>query len=219
MILLTFFIGLIANFIGYVPPGNINLTLVKITINRGMKQALQFIIAFSIVEFFFTYIIMYAAKWLSGQVKLDILIDWVMVVLFTTLGTITWLHRNKPPAPKYSDTASLRYGLLMGFLNPVQVPFWMITGTYLITHEWIAVGWLALIIFSLGSAAGAFLCLFLYARFAQYVQSKFALSNRIINTAIAILFFAFAAYHVVKRIYLATHPPKKTEQVYLQKQL
>ena len=27
MIFLTFFIGLFANFIGYVPPGNINLTL------------------------------------------------------------------------------------------------------------------------------------------------------------------------------------------------
>ena len=38
MILLTFFIGLIANCIGYIPPGNINLTVVQITINRGMKQ-------------------------------------------------------------------------------------------------------------------------------------------------------------------------------------
>ena len=206
MFILTFFIGLIANFIGYIPPGNINLTLMKITINRGIKQALQFIVAFSIVEFFFTYVIMYGAKWLSGQMKLDILIDWVMVVLFTIMGTITWLHRNKPPQPKYSDTASIKYGLLLGVLNPVQIPFWIITGTYLITHEWILIGPLALIVFSLGSAAGAFLCLFVYARFAQYIQSKFALSTRLINTVIAVLFFAFAAYHVVKRVYLAMEP-------------
>jgi threonine/homoserine/homoserine lactone efflux protein len=215
MILLTFFIGLIANFIGYIPPGNINLNLVQITINRGIKQALRFIIAFSSVEFFFTYFIMYAAKWLSSQVKLDILIDWVMVILFAVLGTITWLHRKEPPKTKYSDTASFKYGILLGFLNPVQVPFWMITGTYLITHQWILVGKLALVIFSLGSAAGAFLCLFLYAEFARYIQSKFALSTRIINTAIAILFFAFSAYHVVKRIYLAYNPPAKAKQGYL----
>src|ERR1700743_66364 len=100
MIFLTFFIGFIANFIGYIPPGNINLTVVKITINRGMKQALQFIIAFSSIEFIFTYIIMHAAEWLSAQVKLDVMIDWVMVVLFSVLGTITWLHRNKPPKTK-----------------------------------------------------------------------------------------------------------------------
>jgi len=203
MIFLTFFIGLIANFIGYIPPGNINLSLMQLTINRGLKQALQFITAFSCVEFFFTYFIMHAAKWLSAQVRLDTVIDWVMVILFSVMGTITWIHRKKPPeTSKRSEHDSIKYGILLGFLNPMQIPFWMITGTYLITHEWILDGRLALVIFSIGSAAGAFLCLFLYAKFAKFIQSKFALSTRVINTAIAILFFAFAAYHVVKQVYL-----------------
>ena len=206
MIFLTFFIGLIANFIGYIPPGNINLTLVKITINRGMKQALRFIISFSAVEFFFTYVIMHAAEWLSEQVRLDVLIDWFMVALFTVLGAVTWLHRNKPPKTKVSDSAAIKQGILLAFINPMQIPFWMVTGTYLITHQWILVGGWELAVFSLGSAAGAFLCLFLYAEFARYIHDKLGLSTRVINTAIAILFFAFAAYHVVKRIYLAYHP-------------
>ncbi len=203
MILLTFFIGLIANFIGYIPPGNINLALVQITINRGLKQALQFIIAFSCVEFFFTYFIMNAADWLSAQVHLDTAIDWVMVALFGTMGVITWMHRKK--APKKSENSSrdsITYGLLLGFLNPVQIPFWMITGTYLITHQWIETGKLALVIFSVGSAAGAFLCLFIYAKSAKYVRDKLDLSNKTINTGIAILFFSFAAYHIVKQLYL-----------------
>ncbi|MBK0377668.1 LysE family transporter [Mucilaginibacter segetis] len=202
MIFLTFFIGIIANFIGYVPPGNINLTLVQIAINRGMKQALQFIIAFSCVEFFFTYFIMNAAKWLSAEVKLDTIIDWIMVVLFSVLGVVTWVNRNKPPETHYSEHASIKYGILLGFLNPMQVPFWMVTGTYLITHEWILDGKLALVIFSIGSAAGAFLALFLYAKFARFIQKKFELSNRFIDTGIALLFFAFAAYHIFKQIYI-----------------
>jgi threonine/homoserine/homoserine lactone efflux protein len=203
MIFLTFFIGLIANFIGYIPPGNINMALVQITINRGIKQALQFIIAFSCVEFFFTYFIMNAADWLSQQLNLNTVIDWIMVILFGTMGVITWIHRKKAPeSKKYSERDSLKYGILLGFLNPMQVPFWMITGTYLITHEWIETGRLALIIFSVGSAAGAFLCLFIYAESARYIQSKLALSNKAINTSIAILFFAFSAYHIVKQLYL-----------------
>lgn len=202
MIFLTFFIGLIANFIGYIPPGNINLALLQLTINRGMKEALRFIIAFSCVEFFFTYFIMHAADWLSSQMHLSVIIDWIMVVLFSVMGTITWVNRKKPPEPRKSEHDSIKYGILLGFLNPVQIPFWMITGTYLITHEWILTGKVALVIFSIGSAAGAFLCLFLYARFARYMQSKFALSNKLINTGIAILFFAFAAYHIVKQVYL-----------------
>ncbi|HEY4323001.1 MAG TPA: LysE family transporter [Mucilaginibacter sp.] len=203
MIFLTFFIGLIANCIGYIPPGNINLTLVRITINRGMKQALQFITAFSCVELIFTYVIMHAAEWLSQQVRLDTIIDWVMVVLFGFLGTITWIHRKKQPEETYSERDSIKYGIILGFVNPVQIPFWMISGTYLITKGWILTGTLAMIIFSFGSACGAFLALFLYAKFATYVQSKFELSTRVINTSIAILFFAFAAYHIIKQIYLA----------------
>jgi threonine/homoserine/homoserine lactone efflux protein len=203
MIFLTFFIGAFANFIGYIPPGNINLTLVQITVNRGIKQALKFIISFSCVEFFFTYFIMHAAKWLSAQVKLDMVIDWVMVVLFGALGMITWIHRKKPPETEYSEHDSIKYGIVLGFLNPMQVPFWIITGAYLITHEWILDGKLALVVFSLGSAAGAFWALFLYSKFAKYIQSRFALSTRLINTGIALLFFSFAAYHVVKQVYLA----------------
>jgi putative Ca2+/H+ antiporter (TMEM165/GDT1 family) len=145
---------------------------------------------------------MHAAKWLSAEVRLDAIIDWIMVVLFGVLGAITWIHRKKPPETNYSDHESIKYGIVLGFLNPMQIPFWMITGTYLITHEWILAGKIALVIFSIGSAAGAFLALFLYAKFARYIQSKFALSNRLINTSIAILFFAFSAYHIVKQIYL-----------------
>ncbi|MFD2147992.1 lysine transporter LysE [Mucilaginibacter antarcticus] len=206
MIFLTFFLGLTANFIGYIPPGNINLTLVRITVNRGMQHAMQFIIAFSVIEFFFTFFIMHAAKWLASQVHLDVVIDWVMFALFAVLAVITWLARTKPSKTRYSEHASIKYGVILGIVNPMQVPFWMIFGTYLITHEWIVVGTIALIIFSLGSAAGSFLCLFLYARFARYIQSKFALSNRIFNTAIAILFFGLAGYHLVKRVFLAVQP-------------
>ena len=202
MLVLTFFLGLLANFIGYVPPGNINLTLVRITINRGFKEALRFITALSVVEFFFTFCIMHAAKWLSAQVHLDVMIDWIMFALFVILGTVTWRHRNKPAKTNYSNHASIKYGLLLGLINPMQVPFWMICGTYLITHEWISVGNTELIIFSFGSAAGSFLCLFLYAECARYIQKKFALSTKLINTAVAILFFALAGYHLAKRVYL-----------------
>lgn len=202
MIFLTLLLGLAVNFIGYIPPGNINLTLVQITINRGLKQAMYFISAFSFVEFFFTLFIIHAANWLSGQLKLNTMIDWVMVLLFGTLAAATWINRKKAPKTNYSKYQSLQYGIILGIVNPMQIPFWMVSGTYLITNHWILTGTSPLIIFSLGSAAGAFLCLFIYARSAKYIQSRFELSTQVINTCIAALFFLFALYHVVKQIYL-----------------
>ncbi len=125
-----------------------------------------------------------------------------MVVLFGVLGVITWRNRTKPSKANYSERDSIKYGILLGLINPMQVPFWMITGTYFITHEWILDGRIALIIFSIGSALGAFFALFLYAKFAKYIQEKFELSTRVIDTAIALLFFAFSAYHIFKQIYI-----------------
>jgi threonine/homoserine/homoserine lactone efflux protein len=203
MLFLTFSIGLLVNFVGYIPPGNINLFVVQLAINRGMKEVYKFVIAFSCAELIFTFAMMNGADWLAQQVHLDTAIDWVMVGMFGILGTITWMHRKKPPsAKKHSPGSSVRYGIFLGFVNPMQIPFWMVAGTYLITHEWIDKDIISLVILSAGSATGAFLCLFAYAKSATYIKNKLDLSTKALNTGIAILFFAFAAYHIVKQLYL-----------------
>jgi len=203
MIFLTFFIGLIANFIGYIPPGNINLTVVQLTCSRGMKQVLSFIIAFSCAEFIFTYVIMNGANWLASQVHLETVVDWLMIGLFGILGTVTWINRKKAPkARKNAKGNSIAYGILLGFVNPVQIPFWLVAGSYVIAHNWIETGWWQLAVFSAGSASGAFLALFGYARSASYMQKKLDLSTRVINTGVAVLLYAFAAYHVGKELYI-----------------
>lgn len=124
-----------------------------------------------------------------------------MIILFTALGMITWLNRKKAPSADYSKYQSIKYGIILGFINPMQIPFWLICATYLITHGWILTGTLPLIIFSIGSALGSFLCLLLYARSANYIQTRLELSTQFINICIATLFFSFAAFHIIKQLY------------------
>lgn len=202
MLFLTFFLGVILNSLGYIPPGNINLTVVQLTITRGIKQALYFITAFSIIEVLFTFGIMRFVQWLSSEIEFDNYIDWVMIVLFLVLGISTWRSRKEMPKADYSNKDSIRYGMLLGVLNPMQIPFWLFVGTYLISHEWIDIGYLSLSIFSIGSGIGAGLALYGFARFAQYIQTKFALTSYVVNKAIAGLFFALSIYHIFKLIYI-----------------
>ncbi|NRF40623.1 LysE family transporter [Pedobacter sp. LMG 31643] len=202
MLFLTLFLGVILNMIGYIPPGNINLTVVQITITRGLRQALYFIMAFSTVEIFFTFGVMRFVQWLSSEIKLDNIIDVIMVFMFGILGVITWRSRKEMPKADYSKKDSIKYGLILGVVNPMQIPYWLFVGTYLISHEWIDIGYLSLSVFSIGSGIGAGLALYGFARFAQYIQEKFALSSYIVNKGIAILFFALSAYHVCKIVYI-----------------
>jgi threonine/homoserine/homoserine lactone efflux protein len=202
MLFFTFLLGLVLNSLGYIPPGNINLTVVQLTINRGIKQALYFIAAFGFVEILFTLVMMRFVQWLSLTIELDNVIDVIMVFLFLVLGVVTWKSRKEMPKEDYSHKDSIKYGMLLGVLNPMQVPYWLFVGTYLISHEWIDIGYLSLTIFSLGSGIGAALTLYGFVRFACYIQEKFALSSYLINKSIAILFFSLSGYHICKVVYV-----------------
>ncbi len=205
MLFITFLVGLVVNFASYVPFGNINLTVVQLTINRNIRDALYFIVSFSIVEFFFTYGIMYFADWFAGQANLNYWLDWVLIAVFLVLAIRTWRNTQQEKYVNYSRRDSIKYGIILGFVNPTQIPFWMICGTYLISHHWIVVGNGALAIFSFGSALGAFLCLLGFAKFSKYLHEKFAFSSKIINHSIAIVFLALAAYHIVKMVIISKH--------------
>ncbi len=74
----------------------------------------------------------------------------------------------------------------------------MIGGTYLISHNYITTEGLGIEVFALGAGLGAFCSLYLFARFAKYIQNRFSLSNRIINRSIAIVFFALALIYIIK---------------------
>ncbi|RZK39497.1 MAG: lysine transporter LysE [Pedobacter sp.] len=217
MLLLTFLIGIVLNAMGYIPPGNINLTVAQLTINKGMRQALYFILSFSCVEVFFTFGMMRFARWISSDVSLDsnisevrlgTYVDAFMIMLFIVMGSITWINRKKLPKTRaegnHSRKGSVFYGMLLGVLNPVQIPFWLFFGNYVILHDWIQTDYLSLVIFSIGSGLGSAVALYGYAHFAKYIQEKFALSSHLINRSIALFLFALAAYLIIKQtvIYL-----------------
>ena len=202
MLALTFILGVIINAIGYIPPGNINLTVVQITITKGIKQAYAFIIAFSLVEIIFTFAIMRFVRWLESAFQFGNAIDFVMILMFSILGYVSWKSRKKMRKLDESKKDSIRYGAFLGAVNPMQIPYWLFVGTYLVTHEWIEITYLSLIIFSIGSGIGAALALYGFARFAQYIQEKFELSSYLISKSIAYLFFGLALYHIGKVIYI-----------------
>jgi threonine/homoserine/homoserine lactone efflux protein len=202
MLFLTFFLGIFCNAVGYIPPGNINLTAVQITLNKGLKQAYYFIAAFSSVEILFTFGVMRFVQWLSNTINLGEYIDIAMILVFFVLGMITWRSRKQMPSTDKSKSDSIRYGLLLGALNPMQIPYWLFLGTYLMSKDWVQDGLLSLAIFSVGSGIGAGLVLYGFARFARYIQEKFTLSSYVVNKSIALLFFALSFIHVGKVVYV-----------------
>ncbi len=196
-------VGVVVSFLGYIPPGNINLTAMQLSINKSLKQALIFIITFCVFEAVFTYILMRFAAWFAEKKDILQILNWILIVVFVVLGVLTWNkgQQNVPKQTDFNKRAAIRAGIILGIFNPIQIPFWAIAGTYLISHNLIITKGLGLQFFSLGSGIGAFLCLYLYAKFAQFIQIKFSLSSKMINHGIALVFFSLAIISSI-RLYL-----------------
>lgn len=197
MLLQTFLVAVIINFLGYIPLGNINLTTIQISVNKGLKQALYFIITFAVMDIILTYILMRFAEWFAEHESWWNVLDYLLIMVFLILGTLSWYSSTHTKEVSVRSMDSVRYGIILGIFNPMQIPFWMIGGTYLLSHNWITSDGLGLESFALGAGIGAFSSLFLFARFARYIQARFALSTRVINRSIAIIFYALALIHVV----------------------
>lgn len=205
MLFINLIVAIVVNFLGYLPFGNINLTAVQISVNKGMKQALVFITTFSIFEAFFTYLLMRFAEWFAEKEELIYWLDWVLVFIFVVLGVNSWSNSKsefkEPETHRKRD--SIKAGILLGLFNPMQIPFWMIGGTYLISNEWISTQGLGLEVFGLGAALGAFLALYLFAKFARYIQEKFSLSSKVINKSVAIIFFILVTIQLAKILFFS----------------
>jgi len=200
MLFLNFIVAIVVNFLGYIPFGNINLTAVQMSVNRGMKQTLIFIITFSVFEACFTYVLMRFADWFADRKDIIHWLDWILILVFLILGISSLKNSTKEFKEKDSHRKrdSIRTGILLGLFNPMQIPFWMIGGTYLISNNWVDPEGLGLEIFAVGAAIGAFLALYLFAKFARYIKEKFSLSSRIINRSVAGIFFALIIFQLGK---------------------
>lgn len=200
MLLLTFFVAVAVNFIGYIPLGNINLTAMQISINKGLKQVVIFATSFALVEGIFTYILMRFAEWFATKKDFMGWLEWIMVGIFLLMGILSYRQskKDRKPMQDVKKRDSIRTGIILGVFNPMIIPFWTIGGTYLIAHHWIVTEGLGLEIFAVGASVGSFSCLYLFGRFAQYIQNKFSFSNNVINKGIAVMFFALAILQTVR---------------------
>lgn len=197
---MNFLIAMGVTLFAYIPPGNINLTAVQMAVNKGMKQTLAFIITFSVFEACFTYVLLIFADWFSDKKDFIFWLDWILILVFILLGINSLRGSTKELSDNYKNSKSdgVKTGILLGIINPIQIPFWLLVGAYLISNDWIITeGW-GLEVFACGAALGAFITLYLFAIFAQHIQSKFSLSTQIINKGVAIIFFCLAILQLLK---------------------
>ncbi len=196
----VFFLGFIFSFIGSIPPGTLNVSILQMSLQGKAGIATRFAIAVAIVEYPYAWMGVQFEYWLSSSPMVVDNFQLIAAIVMSGLGIYNLLPTKQPTgfAKKFSESG-FRRGLALSILNPMAIPYWMGFTAYMKAQGWISLSTVGLLhSYVLGTSVGALallsLLIFFARRLAPYVgESKWI---RIIPglTLLALGFYAFAKY-------------------------
>lgn len=189
-------LGFLGSFIGTIPFGPINLSVVDATLKDGMKGAIIFAIPAAIVEFAYSYFSLSFYWVINEQISSSQWIPILIIFIFLLGGFYFFFKKEKPSTegPEYKRKNNFLKGFIIATLNPQAIPYWIfVIGYYNLKHyvEMSSTEHLDLVLsFVIGAALGKIVCLYLYALLSKRIAHRLgrisALMNKIIGT---VLFF------------------------------
>ena len=174
----VFLMGFFFSFIGSIPPGTLNLTVLQLGLEEKFKVALRFALAVAIIEYPYAWIGVQFEYLITSSPLVVENFQLIAAVVMTTLGVINLLPSKTPTgfAKRFSESG-FRRGIVLSILNPMAIPYWMGFTAYLKAQGWIDLATPGLLhSYVLGTAVGAMallsLLIFFARRLAPYVQGS-----------------------------------------------
>ena len=185
--LIYFTVGLVVCFIGTIPFGPINLTVVKITIDHSFKRGIEVAVAAALVEIVQALIALTFGMVISAYLDSNILLKLLIAAAFIILAFVVYLRRSEP-ALNVADKGRSGYflrGLLLAAINPQAIPFWVFALAAISQYALLEYSGINLLGFLFGVFVGKLLALagFVYA--SNYLKSHLQQSSRLVNQILA----------------------------------
>jgi len=196
----AFFIAFAFSFIGSIPPGSINLSVLQLAIDRRFKAALRFALAAALIEFPYAFIaVKFQGYLLSSPLIMDNL-KLIAAVVMLVLGVINIYTSNKDANStlKKLQDSGFRKGLIISILNPLAIPFWIGVTAYLSSINWIELKNTNYIFWYVaGVSAGTFALLALLAILGQKVSHLFK-KSQLIHSIPGVVFLILGTYALLQ---------------------
>ncbi len=174
----VFFLGFFFSFIGSIPPGTLNITVLQLGLDRNIKVALRFALAVAIIEYPYAWIGVQFEYYISTSPVVLENFQLIAALVMTILGVSNlWPTRTPTGFAKKFTESGFRRGIVLSLLNPMAIPYWMGFTAYLKVQGWIDLSTPGLLhSYVFGTAVGALALLALLVVFAQrlapYVQGS-----------------------------------------------
>ncbi len=206
MIILYFFIGLLASIIGALPLGASNIAVINTTLKQNASTAFKIAITAGIAEVILSYYALHCNMVVKDFFNANQWLQISIAVLLLCVGSFLFFKSNKPK-PKSSIKSSKllksKYatGFFLGLLNPPVLIYWLLVYGIINSNDImlsLQSSLVVLFLFFVGVYAGKILTLYFYSKFSLVIKGKFENINAIINKVTGGLLFFIGLVNVFK---------------------
>jgi threonine/homoserine/homoserine lactone efflux protein len=194
-LLITFLLAFSFSFVGSIPPGTLNISILQLGLASKMNLAWRFAIAAALVEYPYAWIavefedLITASPFIANNLKL------LTGVTMITLGLLNlWSARKPIKIIEGFRKSGFRRGLVLSILNPMALPFWIGVTAYLKSLDWITLtSALEVQAYLFGVSLGAFCLLIAVAMLAKEMFAHLH-GHRIFETIPGLVLIVLGTY-------------------------
>jgi len=184
--------GLSTSFLGMLFPSMLNMTSVKISIERGKYNAIKFALGVSTIVLLQSYGAVFFTKYLNENPDFILILQRIAVVIFAILSVYFYRENRK------ANKNTFVIGLFLSALNMFAIPFYYGIITVLMNTGLLQLSQNNILLFVIGSAIGTFIILYLYPNFAKIIPLISKKSSHKLNMVLSVLTGALAVITLIK---------------------
>jgi threonine/homoserine/homoserine lactone efflux protein len=199
-------LGFFIAFLAVIPPGLINMTAAKISLQEGKNEAISFALGASVIIFFQTFIAVLFARFINNHQEIVSTLQEIGIFIFSSLSIYFFWIAKKPKKIKTDSRVkgkSNRFflGMLLSTLNLLPIPFYVFASMTLAASGYFSFDKIPVAEFVIGVMIGSFTVFYIYIVAFKKIENKteFLIPN--INTIIGSVTTFMAVLTLFKLLY------------------
>jgi threonine/homoserine/homoserine lactone efflux protein len=206
MLLLSLFLfGFFLSFAGSITPSMLNMTALKISLEKGRKAANSYALGVAITAIPQVIVAVILTKYIADNPIILETLEKAGIFIFMLLSYYFYRESKKAKIKveevKAKKENHFLTGITLSVINMFAIPFFCGIVILLETFELFSFQIIPVFFFILGSVIGTFYILFLYGKYAKIIQRKTGRLTNDVNLVLAILTAAVAIFTIIKLIF------------------
>lgn len=184
--------------LGFVPPGMMNMTIVKVALEQSKKKALQFILGTLTILFAQAFVAVSFSQFLTENPVIIKTLSYLAIAVFFALSFMFYKNAQTQNVREGLANGTFFSGIKMASINMLAIPFFLTNSIILKANNLFFNSLQNNFLFAFGAVLGCFLVFFSYMLLAKFIQKRAIFVAKNINYMLSILFLLLAIITLYK---------------------